>query len=210
LQLSIHQKDIEIINLFIKEISPQTKSKYREYDKTETIVINSMKLVKDLCKQLKLKGPGKKSDDIVLPDLSDELMWSFLRGLFDSDGSVANPMGKRTDPSCCIASMSIPIKEQIQKYCEKYEIKSYVSRTKIDFSGYNALKFMKHIYENTEYFLKRKYDFHKSWSSWEPFKGTTERPMIRKCDKTKMNLTKLPWYKKKYGDQNIKKYNDKC
>ncbi len=198
LKISVHTKDKEILELFKKEISPLSPIKFRQYDNTDTLIINSVQIVNDLCKQLKV-GIGKKSYKITLPLLSDKLLWSFVRGLFDSDGSVASLTVKKTSPQCSIASMSDQIRIELKDLCLKEKIKCYMSTTQIIFQGENALKFLDKIYKDSNYYLGRKKELSDNWKTWKPHRGTVFRPRKQR-DKSTINLTGLSWYKKKYGE----------
>lgn len=180
LYLEIHKLDYEIINLFRNFICPTATvlpPNLNNIKRKNTIklIINCVKLVNDLCKALKI-GIGKKSYKIVLPNLSDELMWHFIRGLYDSDGYICNITTKQTAPVCNIASMSDKIRNQIADFCLKYNIKSYISRTFIGFNGKNAINFMKMLYVNSNFSLTRKRCLYKIWNTWIPFNGTLFKP----------------------------------
>lgn len=111
LALENHILDIEILDLFKNNISPD--SKYHKHqdpirgENTICLKIFSMKIVKDLLKHLKLKSHGKKSDKISIPDLPIDMKWHFIRGLFDSDGSIISPLAKSRSPRSSICSTSL-------------------------------------------------------------------------------------------------------
>lgn len=179
LYLSVHKNDIEIINLFKDTLitSDDANVYYRDYDNTMNIIINSVQITKDLLRHLKLSKPGKKSYDIALPDLSDELMWCFIRGLMDSDGWVKNislknnPSHKDKYPLCNYCSMSKDIRIQIMEFCKKYDIKTYNGSDKIgqhslSWAGQNALKFLSKIYDGANFYLTRKYESYHELKPW--------------------------------------------
>lgn len=205
LYLSVHKKDKEITDLFCNEISPDFKPFFREYDNTLNIKINSIQIVKDLCKQLNV-SPGKKSHKITLPNLEEKLLIHFIRGLFDSDGSVVSVGKKKTRPECNYSSMSEKIKEQIYNFCIEKNINCKISKTMVHWWGIHANNFMDLIYKNANYYLKRKYDLYREWATWIPHIGTQNFPNKKKLrDKSTYNFSGLPWYKKKFG---VKKEND--
>jgi hypothetical protein len=175
LYLSIHSKDREILELFRRELNSNAPVRYREYDHTVNWGVNSVKLVTAVCKQLDV-SVGKKSHKISLPRLSRSLTWAYLRGLFDSDGSVCSVFSKKTSPSCNISSMSKQLKTQIYELSTEEGIKSCVTRTMVHFWGQGALDFMSKLYEGAEYFLHRKQDMYVKWSSWKPYRGTIAKP----------------------------------
>lgn len=167
--LSVHRKDIEVCELFLKHLSPESKIKYRDYYNTANIIINSVQMVHDLCRHLQV-NVGKKSHKIVLPDLSEELIWSFIRGLVDSDGTINSVTSKRTSPTCGYCSMSSTIKEQILTLCKKSDIYLYKSGFSIYCCGKNAIKFMSKLYDNSSYSLSRKKNLYNYWKTWIPRK----------------------------------------
>lgn len=179
LNLENHVSDIEVLKLFKDNISPNSPF-HKHHDpvrgvNTICLKIHSVKIVKDLLKHLKLKTYGKKSDKIQLPDLPDDLMWCFIRGLFDSDGSVPSPLfSKRTAPISSISSTSLKMREDIINLCNKLSIKFYHdNNAQVIFTGKNALLFLDKIYNNSTYYLSRKYNNWIIWKTWIPYKGTS-------------------------------------
>jgi hypothetical protein len=177
LYLSVHEKDVEIVDLFRNTISPNCRKFYRDYDHTVNIIINSVKIVASLCKHLKV-DVGKKSHKISLPDISNELLIHFIRGLIDSDGwvSTLTTTSITRSPQCNYCSMSDIIKSQIIDFCTLQEIKCCKSGFVIRWWGKHALKFLSMIYDNSNYRLSRKYELYKDWSSWVPYHGTMKIP----------------------------------
>lgn len=194
LYLSVHNKDIEISNLFRDSISPNCKQFTRDYDNTVNIRINSVKLVNRLCEVLKV-SVGKKSDKISLPDLSNNLLIHFIRGLMDSDGSINKIDGFQTNPNCTYCSMSSLIKQQIYDFCNSVNIKCALTGNVVSWWGMNANKFLELIYKGSNFHLKRKYDLYIKWSSWVPYNGTIYRKARYSSPNKSAGL--LSWYKKK-------------
>jgi hypothetical protein len=197
LYLSVHKKDIEISNLFRDSIAPNCKQFFRDYDNTVNIRINSVKIVHSLCKALRV-SVGKKSHKISLPDISDDLMIHFIRGLIDSDGSVSTltAKSKNRSPNCNYCSMSEIIKNQIVEFCKIKGITCSKTGHSVVWWGACAISFLSMIYDNSSYKLTRKYDLYIDWSSWVPYHGTAKYP-AKKIDKSRINMTGLPWYKKR-------------
>ncbi len=180
INLENHISDIDILELFRINISPGSLF-HKHYDpvrgkNTICLKIHSVKIVKDLLRHLKLDKYGKKSYKIQLPDLSEEMRWHFLRGLFDSDGNICSPFGKRTLPTASICSMSNKIKNDIKKLCDRYNISYYNSNFSIVFGGLNCLKFLERLYNNAHYYLIRKKSYYTIWTTWIPYKGTLFKP----------------------------------
>lgn len=198
--LSVHKKDEYICNLFLNATKSNSKIKYREYDNTANIRIHSVQIVKNLLKHLKLKSVGKKSNDIVLPDLPDDLIWHFIRGLIDSDGSIRDPSLGTISPACSYCSMSPKIRTQIVEFCNKFDIKcsELKSFPSIVWWGKNSLKFMSRLYDNSSFYLERKFLLNKEWQTWIPRKGTKNF----KYSQPKYNpdsVKGFAWYKKRHN-----------
>lgn len=166
LYLSVHKKDVEICELFLKHLSPESKIKYRNYDNTANIIVNSVQIVKDLCRHLKV-DIGKKSDKIVLPDLSNELLWPFLRGVFDSDGSIHRIDSKAGRAECNYCSTSQMIREQIKKLCQEYGINCHISKFNVVWRRKQAITFLDKLYDNASFALSRKKELYKLWKEKE-------------------------------------------
>ena len=200
LYLAVHNKDIEISNLFRDSIAPNCRQFTREYDNTVNIIINSVKIVYSLCKILKV-DVGKKSHKISLPDISDGLLVHFIRGLIDSDGSIDKIDGVHTNPNCTYCSMSELIKCQIYNFCISHKIKCSLTGNVVAWSGKNANKFLELIYKDSNFYLKRKYDLYEKWSSWIPYHGTSNRPARYSTAKKSSGL--LSWYNKRQCQSTI-------
>jgi len=172
LYLSVHKKDVEIVDLFRNSISPNCRKFTREYDNTVNIIVNSVKI-------------------------SDDLLIYFIRGIMDSDGSINKIDSKNTSPGCNYCSMSEVIRHQIFDFCNRKEIKCGMCKSMpiIIWTGNNAIKFLDMIYKDSNFHLKRKYDLYKDWSSWVPYHGTIKRPSRYSSAKKSSGL--LSWYNKR-------------
>lgn len=60
--------------------------------------------------------------------------------------------------------------------CKVFNIKTIWSTNQLTWRGHNANKFMAKIYENANYYLKRKFNLYVEWSTWIPFNGTQNKP----------------------------------
>lgn len=173
MKIEMHKQDIYVLELLRDYISPNSNiklRKYEKYDNTICLQIYSVKLVKDLLRALKLKKVGKKSHDILLPDLSDDLMWHFIRGLVDSDGHIGDI---KYNPIISYCSMSKIIKEEIIIFCNKFDIQTKTERHSICWYGENCVKIINKLYNNFDcnFSLERKRIRAKIWSTWVRGKG---------------------------------------
>lgn len=179
LHISVHWIDTEILALFRDNISPNSRIKFIKYDNTNTLIINSVKIMNDLCIHLKLDSYDKKSHKIRFPDISEDILIHFIRGLMDSDGWISDPL-KRKGLSCSYCSMSDVIKTELQEFCNNRNIKSNISNNMVRFAVENAFNFLKLIYNNSEYSLTRKRCRAKMWMTWRKYKSNIFSPTIRK------------------------------
>ena len=172
ISLHIHKKDIKIIETLRDFICKEIPLIYREEGKYVGFCINSIQMATDMARHLKIK-PGKKSAIVGFPDLeTDKLTWSFIRGVFDGDGSLTPLAGNDNKRECGIASISDPMKIGIKEFMSKFDIYCHISPPKIMFSGLNSLNFLKGIYANAKenFSLERKFARYQKHLKWLPKK----------------------------------------
>jgi hypothetical protein len=183
LRIVANPKDIETLNLFKTHVSTGAKIKKYKHQNCYFLDITSSKICADVIGHLKIDY-GKKSDKIQLPDLPEQLLWHFIRGLMDSDGSISNICtSKISFPSCNYASKSDLIKNQIKALCDRYNIKYTCDKIIIRFNGTNAINFLNKVYENSTVNLKRKKQLYDMAITWVPQKGSPYRPRKTRKDK---------------------------
>lgn len=119
------------------------------------IVVYSTEMVRDLAqygvvpqKSLTLKFP-------IIED--DDLMWAYLRGYFDGDGSIY--YDKRSNQlRTKITSGSPLFRISFQEYLGKFGIKTYVSDMDCGITGKECTRiFLSKLYDNSTIYLDRKY-----------------------------------------------------
>jgi hypothetical protein len=184
LHVVAHPIDMETLKLFQTYVSPFSNILKLKHYNCSYISIPSKYLSKTICNHLKITF-GKKSDKIVLPDLmSKDLIFAFIRGLMDSDGSIRNIITDKTAfPSCTYASMSNIIKDQIKKILDIEGINHTEDKIQIRINGINAIKFMDLIYKNATVYLIRKHALYLISKCWTPQKGSPFRPRKIRKDK---------------------------
>lgn len=131
---------------------------------TSRIVLNSFKLCNDL---EKYNIYQRKSYDIEIPNIDDNLMPHYLRGVFDGDGSYHyhyDVNNNRYRYTFEIVSASKVFVEQIQKYLLSVGIKTNLYyRKEFDYfrlmtaSKKELLKLIDFLYSNATVYLDRKY-----------------------------------------------------
>jgi len=116
---------------------------------------------------------GKKSDTIELPNISKDVIWSFLCGYFDGDGSFKY---NYKYPEISITSNSSKMLNQISKI---WGVDYKSGSDKIYASGYKALDICGKMYQNVTLRHLKKYEYFMDILNWEP-------------------LSSGPWLKEKY------------
>lgn len=130
-----------------------------------SLTISSKSWVKDICKLLNIK-PGKKSHTVDFPQLENELLtWAFIRGVFDGDGTLTDINTKSRTLKCGITSSSSKMLTGIYNFCNLPG--SICKSGFVTYSGKSALIFLNKIYDNANYYLRRKYNQYCDWSTWK-------------------------------------------
>lgn len=163
--ISIHKKDVSILEKIKNEIDPNLKITPRKLNKMVSLTVNSVEMANDICTLLKISY-GKKSNLVEFPDISEDLKKHFLRGYFDGDGSITCGT-ERQYPYATIRSNSVNMLKAISSlYNIPYNI---VDRdTLLYYGGLNALDFLGKIYEESTIHMTRKYEEYLSWCYWNP------------------------------------------
>lgn len=108
--------------------------------------------------------------DLLLPNLSDELMRHFIRGFFDGDGTICNSKNRPTNYIVAISGVAHSFIKDMGLYLNKvgldfkyYYRKPYqqnrkdVSIIKL-YKSKNLLDFKQYLYNEATIFLNRKHD----------------------------------------------------
>lgn len=163
-KIAIHQKDIEILEIFQKHISNQIPIK-KIKTKTSLLCsyeVNSKKISNDLCNILNI-NPGKKSDSICFPKISSNLYFDFIRGYFDGDGSLNDPIiSKYKYVKGNIRSNSSQMLLFLKKLCG-----GNITCNSLCFSNKKMFLFLEKIYCNAEFKLTRKYNRYINWLNYK-------------------------------------------
>jgi hypothetical protein len=131
--------------------------------KTSRVVLNSLKLCKDLSKYNICE---RKSYDIEMPEINDKLIPYYLRGYVDGDGSFYchyDEKNNRYRYSFEIVGGSRTFMEQVQNYLSNNNIKTniYTRKTNnsirlMSSSKVEILKIIELLYSNANIYLDRK------------------------------------------------------
>lgn len=131
---------------------------------TSRIVLNSLKLCADLAKY---HIHQRKSYDIEMPNINDDLIPHYLRGFFDGDGSYYyqyDVKNNRYRYSFEVVGVSEVLFKQIQEYLLSVNIKTNIYYRKgaksirlMSGSRQEILKLIDLLYSNSNIYLDRKY-----------------------------------------------------
>lgn len=132
----------------------------REESNEESFIYIS-KIVGDICIHL---GINTITEDVFFPELeNDFLKYSFIRGYFESSGTLYKVDYK---PACCISSKSNNIIKSINDFMNiSSSIVQRGDMFNIKYSGVNALDFVSKIYDNSSKNLRdeSKYGVYINW-----------------------------------------------
>lgn len=142
-----------------QEVKIKTVKDKRGFETTRAYVrICSAKICKSLSKFGVLK---KKTGKELIPEISNDFIWDFIRGYFDGDGSITKP--KNLAVKICSSSKQIvnQIIEAFREYniivkpqeYSNYNIPFYIIETN---KKENIISIYKNMYSNATIYLERK------------------------------------------------------
>lgn len=176
LQIALSINDIEHIKKFLHCIDAKDidikicePSGFGSKNKTARAVLNSYKLCDDLSKY---NIHRNKSYDIELPEIPDEMMPHYLRGLFDGDGSYYCNYDSKYNKyrySFELVGASEMMINQIREYLLSKGINTNIYKRKSPSSDNNVfrlmtgskkemLKIIDLLYSDSHIYLDRKYE----------------------------------------------------
>ncbi|KKN34725.1 hypothetical protein LCGC14_0790690 [marine sediment metagenome] len=183
--IALHYKDVSILYRIRDILCTELKVGHKHCG-LRFISLCSSKMVVDVCKHLNIHQ-GKKSYTVDMPSFSsDSLAWAFIRGYFDGDGHVSDPVkNKKRYPVCGITTSS---ESMLNKLDNIIDIAHSISDNKIEFSHNNAIDFLSKIYDSASIYMNRKRDLYLDWSCWVPSvsgSGTHGRDMLFRWNKSR-------------------------
>jgi hypothetical protein len=159
IEIVIHEKDLDILQKLRDIICKELKI-WKKDDRFVGLRICSKQITEDVCSLLKIE-PRKKSHVVSFPEFdSDELKWSFVRGLFDADGHVIKKYDYPVSFSCCISSSSDCMKNSLSEFSP---VPLRVTEDRVVWHGSNAMEFLDKMYAGSSICLTRKFDVYRSW-----------------------------------------------
>jgi deoxyuridine 5'-triphosphate nucleotidohydrolase len=186
LAIYVHRKDAATLTRLRDEICDELPIKAKKNSPLVGFTVNAKRIVSDVCRWLSI-APGKKSGIVGMPTLAtDALMWAFVRGVFDGDGSITsiNAALRRSRkgwpaPRCSIANNSASLLDGIEAFAK---IPAYRARDGLHWQGTNALDFLGKVYGGATIYLTRKRDLYLDWCNWVPatnYKAPSVHPLFR-------------------------------
>lgn len=168
LSVGLGQKDIGHLEKLKNELEYEGKivtetqlhSKTKKYYTTVYLKISRTVLCEDLINQ----GVGRdKSKNLELPNLSDDLMRHYLRGLIDGDGSwFINKQGQLVFAFISsVENFALEVKEYLRKKCElenNSKLTFYRNAYQFAYVGnIQCKRIFEYLYSDCDTYLDRKY-----------------------------------------------------
>lgn len=167
IRLSIKLQDEEIINKIKSWLCIDTKTRYDKREEKECcgIEISSKQMFDDLGKHGIIPNKTYYSHGIYLDKIPEEFQRDYIRGLFDGDGGISFT-GNTNEVSCDFTSYFYDTVEEFQLVIDNYinkinhnKIYRTESKSRCSWRGrQQTLKILSYLYDNSEVYLKRKYD----------------------------------------------------
>jgi hypothetical protein len=173
LSIGIQVSDIEVLE-YIKSVMEIENPILTYNDKNSQIsklCVHSDKICSDL---LLLNVTNNKTYTIVAPPfIPDNMIWHYIRGLFDGDGCIhlrdRGGKFKQKNAEVYLDTASEIYAEQINKVLNDKGIRSKIYRKqdsrigrvpmyRVCISGREVLSFGEYLYKDAKFYLKRKYD----------------------------------------------------
>lgn len=161
IRLCLHKQDIDVLHKFKSLVfTGNYELNYAEEDQYVSLYVYSHIMRDDLIKQ----GCGpRKTFNITMPNLSENLMPHFLRGLFDGDGCIYFPYdGKRV-----VIKLTgyLSFMHEVKQFMEKYDIHGYSHNVKqkelvgefVISKQQEVHKMLNYLYKDATIYLDRKY-----------------------------------------------------
>lgn len=164
LRMELHKKDLEILEVFRKELG--ILNKYIVHKDCLSLSVKSPKIKASL---EKLGVSNRKTFTVQMPIISDDLNRHLLRGLFDGDGWITKYVDGRGRIRCAIGfcgneyivkGFKSLLMEKLDIYDAKINNRKNISQ--VLWSSFNdVIKICEYLYEDSEEFkLSRKYQIY--------------------------------------------------
>ena len=167
----IHKKDIEILQMFKKELN--ASNEISELKSKPHVRISFCS--KHMCDTLINIGCGhNKTDSLSFPDIPEQYKYDFIRGFMDGDGciSLINKEDRKYISLSFTGTLDMMqelkstfnVNNKIQFYRNSYAL--HIGKTK------DVLRILNNIYFNADLYMKRKYKKYQEYIEWQQLKNS--------------------------------------
>jgi deoxyuridine 5'-triphosphate nucleotidohydrolase len=162
------------------------------------VVIQSREAINDICGIFRLLGVDIKSA-LFPKNLTDELKWCFLRGIFEGNGKLLDRKSSNI-PKCYLEIRNKLMLEGIKSFISDTKIPYSSSDESIIFTGVNCLDFLDKLYENCRYNkFDHKYNIFLDWLN--PIENLLQNtPKLPEIKVIKTNKNAVIPYKARLSD----------
>lgn len=182
INIEIHERDKDVLVAMARDICSDITVKELPNRKRVKLSIYSMQMVDDVCRHIQVQ-PGKKSGIVKFPSIPPHLVMSCIRGIFDGDGSLTNPLLNKK--SYLTVKISNNSSDLLQSIVSAIDIPCHIGQSHIEWSSNNALDVLNRIYSGANYYLDRKYELYCQWCHYVPgINGTSKKISRMRCMKT--------------------------
>lgn len=155
--MGISKKDRSWLEQFRKAL--QAEHPIREDGDFVRFKVHSNKMFEDL---EELGIVPRKTYKNITPDIPDDYIYDYIRGVFDGDGSICKKTSKRWDEiSVSFANSEAVCKwidSKLPFHCSLYPVSHSDVAWRLDISADEYIKkFAKFIYDGAEYYMERKH-----------------------------------------------------
>ena len=161
IELGLAEKDLNHLEKFKKFLNCTNEIKYREKTKSYRLMIASKKMCNDL---INLGCVPKKSLILTFPNenqVPNHLINHFIRGYFDGDGCIGLNSRSTSPKISVLGTLEFisEIKNRFQNSVISPKDKRWKNNTfDLRFNVQPGINFLYTLYNNSNIFLKRKYD----------------------------------------------------
>lgn len=175
---------------FKKEILNKKGAKNRQPQ--IVLRVSNNRIINTLKTKWGVKERKTLNEGLVFPNIGNDLLWSFILGLTDGDGSIYfRGDHPKLYPSLritiCMTDLPFLLKLQDFIVSEGISIKLYTKQGKTckyyilsTSNNSSAIKFCERIYKNADFFLKRKFDKYQSYCKYKNLDNTELNSEITK------------------------------
>lgn len=177
----LSKQDEELIDYIKKEICPSAIKKEiinikeaRNRQPQIQLRITNYRIVKTLKEKWGVCERKTLNSGLIFPDIEKRYLWNFILGINDGDGCIYYAKNKGLRITICMTDLPFMTKLKDFLLSEGINISLYTKQGKtckyylLSTSNNNsALMFCQKIYENSEFYLKRKYNKYQEYCKFK-------------------------------------------